>query len=70
MNGYALFVWASFGFTVIACSVLYFRTLKTLKKYEKEFALELKKLSAEEQERVLSKSKVASQIFSSYNKSI
>ena len=40
MNGYAFFVWASFGFTVFACSFLYYKTYKTLKKYEEDFAKE------------------------------
>ena len=46
MNGYGLlFVWSSFGITFFACGcILYYKTLKTLKKYEKEFAKEIKKL--------------------------
>ena len=70
MNGYGLFVWLSFGFTIFACTVLYLKTRKSLKKYEKEFATELKKLSSAKQKKLLRTSKVASQVLASYNKSI
>ena len=46
------------------------QTNKTLKKYEKEFAIELNQLSESERKLVLEKSKVASQFLASYNKSI
>tara|TARA_B100001564_G_C20161661_1_gene455612 strand:- start:294 stop:527 length:234 start_codon:yes stop_codon:yes gene_type:complete len=69
MNGYAFFVWLSFAITFAACLMIYLKTLKTLKKYEKDFAEELNKLSASERKIVLQKSKVASQVFASYNKS-
>ena len=70
MNGYGLFVWLSFAITFLACGTLYYKTYKTLKKYEKDFAEELKQLTEEERKLVLEKSKVASQVFTSYNKSI
>tara|TARA_X000000368_G_scaffold49398_1_gene35219 strand:+ start:700 stop:933 length:234 start_codon:yes stop_codon:yes gene_type:complete len=70
MNGYGIFVWLSFFITFLVCGVIYFKTYRTLKKYEKEFAKELNKLSNSEKKRVLEKSKVASQVFASYNKSI
>ncbi len=70
MNGYGLFVWLSFAITFLSCSLLYYKTYKTLKKYEKEFAKELDQLSETERKTVLSKSKVASQFLASYNKSI
>jgi|TARA_B100001093_G_scaffold481599_1_gene512485 heme exporter protein D len=70
MNGYAFFVWASFGFTVFACSFLYYKTYKTLKKYEEDFANELKKLSVVKQEKVLKGSKIANQVLASYSKSV
>ena len=70
MNGYGLFVWLSFAITFLACAMIYYKTYKTLKKYEKDFAKELDKLSESERKLVLDKSKVASQVLASYNKSI
>jgi heme exporter protein CcmD len=46
MNGYGLFVWGSFAITFIACGLLYYKTQKTLKKYEREFAKEINELSS------------------------
>ena len=70
MNGYGIFVWLSFVITFISCAILYYKTYKTLKKYEKDFAKELDQLSEAERKLVLEKSKVASQFLASYNKSI
>ena len=70
MNGYGLFVWLSFAVTFLACAVIYYKTYKTLKKYEKDFAKELNELSESERKLVLEKSKIASQVLASYNKSI
>ena len=70
MNGYGLFVWLSFGITFLACAIVYYKTYKTLKKYEKDFAKELNELSESERKLVLEKSKIASQVLASYNKSI
>jgi len=70
MNGYGFFVWLSFAITFLACGMLYYKTYKTLKKYEKDFAKELNQLSEVERKLVLEKSKVASQFLASYNKSI
>ena len=70
MNGYGFFVWLSFAITFLACGMLYYKTYKTLKKYEKDFAKELSELSETERQLVLQKSKVASQFLASYNKSI
>ena len=70
MNGYGVFVWASFALTFLVCAVVYYRTSKTLKKYEKEFAKEIEALSTEQKKVILEKSKVASKVFSSYNKTI
>ena len=70
MNGYGFFVWLSFAITFLACGMLYYRTYKTLKKYEKDFAKELDQLSEAERKLVLEKSKVASQFLATYNKSI
>ena len=70
MNGYGLFVWLSFAVTFLACAIIYYKTYKTLKKYEKDFAKELNELSESERKLVLEKSKIASQVLASYNKSI
>ena len=70
MNGYGFFVWLSFAITFLACGIVYYKTYKTLKKYEKDFAKELSQLSETERKLVLEKSKVASQFLASYNKSI
>ena len=70
MNGYGVFVWSSFIITFLVCGIFYYKTRKTLKKYEMEFAREIKDLSAEQQKIVLEKSKIASKILSSYNKTI
>ena len=70
MNGYGFFVWLSFFITFLACAFIYYKTYKTLKKYEKDFAKELDQLSEAERKLVLEKSKVASQFLASYNKSI
>jgi len=70
MNGYGFFIWLSFVITFLACGILYYKTYKTLKKYEKDFAKELSQLSEVERKLVLEKSKVASQFLASYNKSI
>ena len=70
MSGYGMFVWSSFAITFLVCGLVYFKTRKTLKKYEKEFAKEIKELSAQQKKTVLKNSKIASKIFSSYNKTI
>ena len=70
MNGYGIFVWSSFLITFLACGIFYYKTRKTLKKYEKEFAKEIEELSTEQKKTVLESSKVASKVFSSYNKTI
>ena len=70
MNGYGVFVWSSFIITFLVCGIFYYKTRKTLKKYEMEFAREIKDLSAEQQKIVLEKSKIASKILSAYNKTI
>ena len=70
MNGYGFFVWLSFAITFLTCGLVYYKTYKTLKKYEKDFAKELSQLSEAERKLVLEKSKVASQFLASYNKSI
>ena len=68
MNGYGLFVWSSFAITFLACAIVYYKTRKTLKKYEREFAKEIDALSSEQKKAVLESSKITSKILSSYNK--
>ncbi len=70
MSEYGIFVWSSFAITIFTCSIVYYRTYKTLKKHEKDFANELNKLSSQRKRLVLEKSKVATQVLASYNKSI
>ena len=70
MDGYGVFVWSSFAITFLVCGIFYYKTRKTLKKYEKEFAKEIENLSAEQKKIVLENSKIASKILSAYNKTI
>ena len=70
MGGYGLFVWGSFAITFIACGLLYYKTLKTLRKYERDFAREINELSTERKKVVIENSKIASQILSSSGKTI
>ena len=70
MNGHGLFVWASFSITFISCAVVFYKTQKTLKKYEREFAKEINELSAEKRKSVVANSKIASQVLSSHSKTI
>ena len=68
MNGYGLYVWFSFRIVVISCAIVYYKTRKTLKKYEKEFLVELEALSLEEKNKALRTSKVAQQILAANSK--
>ena len=70
MNGYGLFVWGSFAITFIACGLFYYKTLKTLKKYEREFAKEINELSYERKKVFIENSKIASRVLSSFSKTI
>ena len=70
MSGYGVYVWSSFAFTFLICGIVYYKTRKTLKKYEKEFAKEIEELSDEQKKIVLENSKIATKILSSYNKTI
>ena len=70
MNGYGLFVWGSFAITFFACGLLYYKTFKTLKKYERDFAKEINELSSERKKIVIKNSKIASQVLSSSSKTI
>ena len=62
MNGYGLYVWLSFSVVFISCVIVYFKTKKTLKKYEQEFLKEFQTLTIEEKNKALETSKVAQQI--------
>ena len=62
MNGYGSVVWLSFGIVLISCLVLYLKTKKTLRKYEKEFIAEFETLSESNKKAVLEKSRIANQI--------
>ena len=68
MGGYGFYVWSSFFIVFTFCYLLFYRTRKTLKKYEKEFARELEKLPAKHKKRVAKSSKVISSILASQNK--
>ena len=70
MSGYGLFVWGSFTITFMACGLLYYKTYKTLKKYERDFAKEINELSSERKKAVIENSKIASQVLSSFSKTI
>ena len=70
MNGYGLFVWTAFSITFISCGIVFYKTQKTLKKYEREFAKEINELSAEKRKSVVENSKIASQVLSSHSKTI
>ena len=62
MNGYGFYVWSSFSIVLTTCTFVYYRTKKTLKKYEKEFLIELEALSEKEKNKALKASKVAQHI--------
>ncbi len=68
MGGYGIYVWSSFFIVITSCAFLFYKTRKTLKKYEKEFAKELEKLPAEHKKRIAKSSKVISSILASQNK--
>ena len=70
MNGYGLFVWSSFLITFLACVFIYYKTYKTLRKYEREFAKEINELSSERKKVVIENSKIASRVLSSFSKTI
>ena len=68
MNGYGIYVWLSFSTVFISCVVVYFKTRKTLRKYEQEFLAELQTLTLEEKNKALENSKVAQQILATNSK--
>ena len=70
MNGYGLFVWSAFSITFISCAVVFYKTKKTLKKYEREFAKEINELSVEKRKSIVGNSRIVSQVLSSQSKTI
>jgi heme exporter protein D len=68
MNGYGLYVWLSFSIVLTSCMIVFLKTKKTLKKYEKKFLIELEALSAEERNKALKSSKIAQQILATNSK--
>ena len=68
MGGHGFYIWTSFLIVSIFCFFLYYKTKKTLKKYEKELAQELEKLPIEHRKRIERSSKVISSILASQNK--
>jgi heme exporter protein D len=68
MSGYGFYVWLSFGVVLFSCLIVYLKTRKTLRKYEKDFLIELETLSEEEKQNVLEKSKIANQILAANSK--
>ena len=70
MNGYGIFVWSSFLITFSVCGIFYYKTRKTLNKYERDFAREINELSTERKKIVIENSKIASKVLSSSSKTI
>ena len=68
MNGYGLYIWLSFSIVLVSCAIVYYKTKKTLKKYEKEFLVELESLSVVDKKKALKTSKVAQQILATNSK--
>ena len=68
MKGHGLYVWLSFSIVFISCTIVYYKTKKTLKKYEQEFLAELQTLTLEEKNKALENSKIAQQILATSSK--
>ena len=64
MDGYGLYVWSAFMFSFISCLFLFLKTRKSLKKVEKEYKLEVEKLSKEQVE-TLTEGKISKEILTS-----
>ena len=64
MDGYGLYVWSSFIFTILICLYLFIKTRKTLKKLEKDFKIEAQNLN-EKQSKDFYKSKIRIEILTS-----
>ena len=68
MNGYGLYIWLSFSIVFVSCAIVYYKTKKTLKKYENDFLAELHNLSKNEKNKALETSKVAQQLLATNSK--
>ena len=68
MNGYGIYVWASFAFTFFICLFLYLKTKKTLRKLEKDFVKEAQNLPEKQFEDV-KRQKIAKEILISQSRS-
>ena len=67
MNGYGIYVWASFLLTFLVCLLLFLKTRKTLKKLEKDFVKETESLS-ENKLKNLKKQKIIKEILVSQSR--
>tara|TARA_B100001741_G_scaffold309017_1_gene306034 strand:+ start:617 stop:844 length:228 start_codon:yes stop_codon:yes gene_type:complete len=67
MNGYGIYVWASFLLTFLVCLFLFLKTRKTLKKLEKDFVKETESLSENQLEN-LKKQKIIKEILVSQSR--
>ena len=67
MNGYGIYVWASFLLTFLVCLFLFLKTRKTLKKLERDFIKEAQSLS-QQQLKDLKNQKVAKEILVSHSR--
>ncbi len=52
-----------FQLHLLRVGIVFYKTQKTLKKYEREFAKEINELSVEKRKSVVENSKIASQVF-------
>ncbi len=64
MDGYGLYVWSAFIFSFISCLFLFLKTRKSLREVEKEYKLEVEKLSKEQVE-TLTEGKISKEILTS-----
>ena len=67
MNGYGIYVWASFLLTFLVCLFLFLKTRKTLKKLGKDFVKETESLSENQLEN-LKKQKIIKEILVSQSR--
>ena len=67
MDGYGIYVWSAFIFTILICLGLFVRTKKILNKLEKEFILEIENLP-QEKLKALKTRKIAKEILVSQSK--
>ena len=70
MNGYGIYIWLSYGFVFLSCSIVYFKVLRTLKKYENAYKNELMKIDAKDRDKIAKNSKVARYVLSSLKETV